>query len=906
MGKFVDADRSYVITADEKTTRASMTHEWCSEGIMPTIDRFTDIDITMLLWAASYIMRGELLCIPDASKLPKEAEAEINYFNAEGTKSVLVVPMHHEGKLVGLVGFDAVRSANEWNEDVVTLLKVMSELFVNVLARKNAEVLSRRTTDKLNSILVSSKEYAIIAMDTDFNIIEYNPAAEKIFGYKKHEIIGKNVYDIHKKHNVDKLKFERAVQEVLNIGKWDSNVVVHNRDGSLKYVRTHAVPMLDVNENRIGYVVFARDVTDQRQGMEALRESENRYRTLFEGASDAIFLYNPAGRIIDVNKQACNTYGYTRNEMLRFYAGEQLSASQLIENNNSFEIFQSALSGETKFFEWFGRKKDGSTFPEEVSLNPINIAGERYCLAIIRDVTERKKTEKILNEQRAYLRQVIDLSPNFIFAKDRQGRYTLVNKSLADAYGTTVDNLIGKCDADFNNSKEEVQQFRRDDLEVMNTKKEKFIPEEPVTESTGKVRFVQTVKRAIIDDDGNANQVLGVSADITERKKAEEEKERLNAKLYESQKMESIGLLAGGIAHDFNNLLAGIIGYASLASEELGPDHKTTNSINMIMQSADKASRLTRELLAYAEGGAQIRETFDLNKLVIDMLNILKANISSNITIEQNLSQLPVIINADYAQIQHIVMNMCINAGESIGDKLGKITITTGDVVTAGKQCSDCGDSGTQYVFLEIIDTGCGMSEEVQGRIFDPFFSTKRFGRGMGLAAVQGIISRHNGHIKIDSSIDTGTKFTCCLPASFGVIPQKEKKVTSVNRGTETILVIDDEDSIKQVARLCLEKLGYNVLVASTGEEAINLCGNINTTIDLVILDLILPDMKGDEILSGILSKKPNVKVLASSGYSESTVLKQIKGEAVIGFIQKPYTIQELGNAVRQALDQSK
>ncbi|MCG3136368.1 MAG: Sensor histidine kinase RcsC [Phycisphaerae bacterium] len=788
-------------------------------------------------------------------------------------------------------------------------LLLLEGFISDITERVEAEQRLRHTKDTLNSILQSSTEYAILATDQDYRVIHFNPMAERLFNVQESEALGRPVPELLQQRAVNLARFTR-VQEILQqYEKWEEEIVIHAVDGHHRYLHLVVAPMRAEGGTRIGYVLFAQDVTERKQAYQNLRESESRYRSLFEGASDAIFLYDGDGHILDANERAVQLYGYSRAELLKLRAGGPLSADNLVSSNKTEQQLRRVRAGEALTFEWIGRRRDGSTFPEEVSLNPINISGQRYLLAIIRDVTERKLAEQMLKEQQAFLRQIIDLSPNFIFAKDREGRFTLVNQAVADAYGTTVDSLIGKGDADFNTNTDEVAHFRADDLQVMDSQQEKFIPEEKITDSRSKVRYLQTVKRPIIGGDGQAQQVLGVSTDITERKRNEAEKEQLQAQLYQAQKMESIGMLAGGIAHDFNNLLAGILGFASMATEEVGPSHPATQSLGLIVQSAEKAAKLTRELLAYARGGPRLREVFDLNQLVRDMLSLLRANIPRHVMIDQRLSQVPLVINADPAQIQQVIMNLCINAGEAIGEAAGHITITTWKTIQPPPDFEPLSSAQVEpgeYAVLEVADTGCGLPQELVQRIFEPFFSTKEFGRGMGLAAVQGIIMQHRGEIQVTSQPQQGTTFTLLLPTTDQPLPPPLTVRDPADRGSETILVADDEELVLQVAQRCLTKLGYRVITAPNGTAAINLFREQVDSIQLIILDLVMPGLNGAEVIAQLKTIAPQIRILISSGYSETMVAEQLPPGAIDGFIQKPFTAQALGQTVRQTLDLQK
>ncbi|MGQ0721936.1 MAG: two-component system sensor histidine kinase NtrB, partial [Candidatus Eiseniibacteriota bacterium] len=309
-----------------------------------------------------------------------------------------------------------------------------------------------------------------------------------------------------------------------------------------------------------------------------------------------------------------------------------------------------------------------------------------------------------------FLRQIIDINPHFIFVKDREGRFTLVNESVAEVYGTTVEDLIGKTDADFNDNPEEVEWFRRDDLEVMDTLQEKFIPEEVITDAKGNVRYLQTIKRPLVDEDGIARRVLGVATDITALRQAEETRRRIEAQMQHAQKLESLGVLAGGIAHDFNNLLVGILANADLVKRDLAPGSGGERSLEMIRIAARRAAELCRQMLAYSGRGHFVVGAVQLNDVVDELRELLGASISKKASLVYEPGVGLPEIEADVAQIRQVVMNLITNASDALQDRGGTIRLRTGTVrCTDGDLQDTCTGEvvpSGDYVFFEVTDSG--------------------------------------------------------------------------------------------------------------------------------------------------------------------------------------------------------
>jgi PAS domain S-box-containing protein len=389
--------------------------------------------------------------------------------------------------------------------------------------------------------------------------------------------------------------------------------------------------------------------------------------------------------------------------------------------------------------------------------------------------------------------------------------------------------------------------------------------------------------------------------DITERK-------RISERLQQTQKLESLGVLAGGIAHDFNNLLTGILGNASLGSEELPPHHPARDSFEGVIRAGERASVLTRQLLAYAGKGRFVIQPLDLNDLVREISSLLQASIPRTVKLCLQLQERLPAIEADAAQIQQLIMNLVINGAEAIeADKTGTVLITTSlhdvDQSYMRQILAPSEISPGKYISLEVHDDGCGMDEATLRRVFDPFFTTKFAGRGLGLAAAMGIVRGHKGTLKVYSSPGKGSIFKILLPASHETVTARQQAGSESRYvGAGTILVIDDEDIVRQTAKSILESYGYSVVIAENGHEGVEFFRQLGNTILLVLLDMTMPDMPGEEALENLWRIKPDVPVILSSGFTEAEARKHFAGKRLAGFVQKPYTAPQLTQQLRIAL----
>jgi PAS domain S-box-containing protein len=523
------------------------------------------------------------------------------------------------------------------------------------------------------------------------------------------------------------------------------------------------------------------------------------------------------------------------------------------------------------------------------------------------EVSERKAAETELAKQQGFLRQVLDLNPNFIFAKDRVGRFTLVNYALADAFGKRIEDLIGKTDADLSPDGTELEHFRTDDLEVMNTLREKFIPEETITNHQGEVRWLQTVKRPIMSDDGTANQILGIATDITARKKAEEALSRSEEQLRQSQKMEAVGKLAGGVAHDFNNLLTAIVGQSEMCMRQLPEHDPIYRKLDQIKRAGDRAAALTRQLLAFSRKQMLQPEIIDLNHIVAEMSKMLQRLIGEDIDLMMGLAANVGKVKADPHQIGQVLMNLSVNARDAMPHG-GKLTIETSNVELSGDFAgSQLAVPSGKYVMLAVSDTGVGMDADTKARAFEPFFTTKEVGKGtgLGLSTVYGIVKQSGGSIWVYSELGRGTSFKIYLPYVEGDAERHEVKVTKPElvKGTETILLVEDEEVVRQMASEILKETGYDVLEAKDGEEALRVAEKFKGQIHLLLTDVVMPLMSGRQLAEQLMPKRPGMKVLYMSGYTDDAIVHHgVLGQGT-HFIGKPFSVDALSRKIREILD---
>jgi len=631
-------------------------------------------------------------------------------------------------------------------------------------------------------------------------------------------------------------------------------------------------------------------------------QAAEEFQTIVQTTSDGFNVSDAEGRIMEANSAFCTMLGYSRMELL----GKKISDFEAIENSEMIATrIRNMIETGSDSFTSKHRRKDGSTVDVDVTITYLPVEGGRF-FSFVRDITDRKKTEESLRSSEAKFSAIFRTSPdsininrldNDVFVDVNDGFTAMLGYSSEDVVGNSSTSMGIWADLDVRALL--ASQLNEAGL-VTNL-------ETRLKHKDGSI-LTALVSSRLIELDG-VLCTLNIARDITELKHAEQEKQKLEIQLLHSQKLESLGVLAGGIAHDFNNILTSIVGNADLALMKLDPASSAIDNLRKIEQSAAKASDLAKQMLAYSGKGKFVVETIDINRLAKEMGHMLDVSISKKVTLRYNQAQPLPFVEVDATQIRQVVMNLVINASESIGENNGVIEITTG--------CMDCDKNylknvminknikAGRYVYLEVADTGCGMDKETLSKIFDPFFTTKFTGRGLGMAAVQGIVRGHKGFINIYSEPGKGTHFKVFLPASEKLLEIAEATVRSDDwRGEGKVLLVDDEETVRDVGKAMLQELGFTVFTANNGNEAIDVFKSI-PGIAFVIMDLTMPEMDGQECFRELMQLNSDLKVIISSGFSEQEVSQKFASSGMAGIIQKPYTLSMLKNTILKINNQN-
>ncbi len=525
-------------------------------------------------------------------------------------------------------------------------------------------------------------------------------------------------------------------------------------------------------------------------------------------------------------------------------------------------------------------------------------------------IVRRRMAEEALKESESLYRTTIEAIKDFVHVVDLDLRLVLFNQAFRNEIPHMDGELKGKYL--FEVAPALPDTIKNEYKQVINTGKPLITVDEIKFSSTD--LWTETRKFPIFDTRGQVCQVLTIIRDITETKKAEEERKKLEAQLLHTQKLESLGILAGGIAHDFNNILMAILGNTDLAMMDISSSSPARDRLLDIEKSSRRAAELCRQMLAYSGKGKFIIEPINLNNILKEMAHMFEISVSKKAVLKYNLCKDIKPVEGDATQIRQVIMNLIINASEAIGDQSGFISVSTGSIecdrAYLNETYLDDNLPEGLYSYIEVCDTGCGMDRESQTRIFDPFFTTKFTGRGLGLAAVLGIVRGHRGAIKLFSEPGKGTRFRVLFPVTKNSIEQskKKKKKPLQYRGKGTILIVDDEYTILEVLDRMLVSHGFNVLYASDGIEAIEIFRKYSSPsscnkIVCVIMDLTMPKKDGIETFLEMKLLKKNIPVILSSGYNEQELEKKYSGTGLAGFLQKPYDMELLISKLTELLN---
>jgi len=724
----------------------------------------------------------------------------------------------------------------------------------------------------------------------DASLMDVNKAACDFIGMSREELLTKKVFDLSLGHIPENWQSQ---WEFVKNRKHISLDTVHEVN------KNEMLPIeIDLNFNEYDgdefCIVMIKDISARKKAEKEVLEKEERYRLLFESANDVIFIFDDYN-IVDCNPPAYKLFNCTREEIIG-KTFDVISPSLQVNGEKSIEkareLIDKAMNGQAQLFEWMYSHTDGSIIEVEVSLNRIILNNKILVQAIIRDITERKKNEEALRESKESFREIAEMAPEAMFEADLSGTARFANKKVYEYYGYTEDDL--QAGVHILSTIAPYDRKRASQNIARLLQGERVKPVEYTALKKDGTEFPVAVHSAPIVKKDKIVGIRGIIIDITDRKKNEKE-------LAKSEKLESIGLLAGGIAHDFNNILTGILGNISFAKMDLSPQHSLYNILNDAETAASRAQELTQQLLTFSKGGEPIRQAASIADMLRESASFLFRGSKIKIVYDFDKNLYPVQI--DVGQIGQVIYNLIINAKQAMNNH-GEVRISAVNVMIDDDSLFPLKNG--EYVKIDISDEGEGIAPEHLNRIFDPYFSTKPDGNGLGLATTYSIIKKHDGFIKVVSEQGQGASFIFFLPKSHQTHDVKKIKDTANYYGSGNILVMDDEDFIRDLTSKILLRYGYLVNTVKNGSEAISSyqqAMKTDTPYDLVILDLTIPgDLGGKETIQKLLEIDPGVKAIVSSGYSNDPVMANYQTYGFKSVVSKPYRPVDLARVVYELL----
>lgn len=725
-----------------------------------------------------------------------------------------------------------------------------------------------------------------------------NDAAVEHYGYSRDEFLAMTIKDIRPAEDVAALmkNYGKTVPGVSNAGIWRHK----KKDGSLIVVEITSHEL--IFGGRQAEVVLANDVTERQKAESALKMAEEQYRGIFENAIEGIFRSSPEGRFISVNPSMAQILGFDSPEQL-IAERTDIGAQHYVDQRFRREL-ESLLAnnGVAMGFELEVYRRDGSRIWTQENIRAIHdVDGELlYYEGSIEDITERKRVGEALSESEERYRDLVENAIDIIYTHDLNGNYKSVNKAAQRITGYTRDealsmNLIDSIAPEYIETAKEMikAKLAGDDVTAYHLE---------IIAKDGH-RVTLDVNTRIIYENGVPVGVQGIARDMTERIEMEDQ-------LRQSQKMEAVGVLAGGIAHDFNNLLTAISGYSDLTLMAMAPDDKLRRYVDEIKGAGVRAAALTGQLLAFGRKQVLKPSVHNLNTVINEIEGMLRRIIRENIEFRTLLAADLGNIKADSGQMEQVIMNLAVNARDAMPDG-GTLTIETrNEYLDADYARDHLTITPGPFVIITVTDTGVGIEDEIKQRIFEPFFTTKEVGKGtgLGLSTVHGIIKQSGGEIIVYSELMVGTTFKIYLPCVDEQV-QRPKWVDPGKRdysGSETILFVEDEEIVRNLVREILINLGYEVLEANSGADALSICRSHRGPINLLLTDVIMPKMGGRELKGEIVKLFPDIRILYMSGYTDDTIVHSGILQSDTAFIEKPFSPSKLGRKIREVLDTEK
>ena len=735
---------------------------------------------------------------------------------------------------------------------------------------------------------------ALYRVRADGSIVAANRALANLLGFcNARDMVGRNANEVYADTAV---RAQLLARFAAGEDRVSYETEFRRADGTTVWVSCHSHAIRDASgvlDCIEGAVV---DLSDRVAVETALRDSEERYRNLFDDSPLPTWVWDEeTHRFLAVNNAAVTHYGYSRDEFLKMTILDIRPPEDVPQLRDLLD--HAAISREHKGFLRH-LKKNGTVIHVDVSAHRFTFDGRPSTLVVARDTTESTRTQVALRDAQDRLRHIL-ASSNTVLYMLRVDHGTAITEYVSD----NVARLVGFTPAEASGQDWWMQNLHPEDAEralreyAAITSDRDHTSEYRFRAKGGHYVWLHSTLR-IVPIGENESRVVGTWIDITEQKS-------LETQLFQSQKMEAIGQLAGGIAHDFNNILTAILGTAELGMMNASLGIEARNDLESIRSAGQRAAKITRQLLAFGRKQVIQPRRVSMSDTVQEMLPMLQRLLTIGVTLDTQLTASGA-IEVDPVQLEQVMLNLAVNGRDAMPDG-GTLTISTRDLhVEAGRAPDGQEIHAGDYVALEVRDTGVGMSAATQARIFEPFFTTKAVGAGtgLGLATVYGIVKQSSGHILVRTAIGEGTTFTILFPRVAGVVANVgEENRQSDAAGSEVVLVVEDEAAVRAPMCRALKEYGYQVLEAKHGADALLVLEGYKAPIDLVITDVMMPEMSGTELLATLKRWYPKLRGIMVSGYSEELIAAQGSMPAGVRYMSKPFTMLELARAARKVLD---
>ncbi|MBS0012906.1 MAG: PAS domain S-box protein [Desulfobacterales bacterium] len=784
----------------------------------------------------------------------------------------------------------------------------------DITNRKQAEQQLKESEERFSKAFRSSPGPQVISDIDAGEFIDVNDRWVEMLGYTRQELIGRSSKEVG--IWADPGERDRIVQKLHKNGFFrDEPIEFKTSAGGTVYALWSAEAITLGNRHVMLSMIY--DRTGHKQMEDALRESEQRLSLALDAVSDGVWDWRTDTNSVYFSPRWYTMLGYKPYELPEIFetwrrllhpADLPEAERVLYRHLKSAQPFQLEFRMKAKDgdFKWIFAR--GKTVEKDAQGNPLRMLGTHM------DITGRKQAEKKLRESEEKYRRIAENITDVVWTTDLNLNPTFVSSSIQKLLGETPEEHMRRTMAEKYPPfyLDRIYQVLAEELEKendpANDKDRSRLIELEHYKADGSTIWVSMNISAIRDENDNLVGLQGVTRDITERKKREQEQEKLRAQLNQAQKMESVGRLAGGVAHDFNNKLSIINGYAEMAMETIDPSHPLQENIREIHTAGKKSADIVRQLLAFARKQTISPVLLDLNDTISSMLKMLQRLIGENINLAWHPGNNLCPVRIDPAQVDQIMANLAVNSRDAISD-VGKLTIETSNIVVDEDYCRGNPEAiPGQYVMLTVSDDGCGMEKGVQDLLFEPFFTTKEIGKGtgLGLPTIYGIVKQNKGFINIYSEPGEGTTFKIYLPSheeKKSSLQSAKEFTGQIPTGTETILVVEDEKTILQMSRQMLERLGYTVQTSGKPSEALQISEEYDGEIDLLITDVVMPEINGRDLSVRLSKNRPGLKTLYMSGYTADVIAHHgVLGKG-LKFIQKPFSLKDLAVKVREVLE---